>query len=46
MDRYMVFEETFMEETHWGIYDQFTGSVLQWFASEQEAYDNIPQGVN
>lgn len=42
--RYLVFSEDISGETHWGIYDNNTGNVLEWFGTEQEAKAYVPEG--
>lgn len=44
MNRYTVFSENMGDETHWGIYDNVTESVLSWHPTEQEAMDYTPDG--
>lgn len=41
--RYEVFSETVGNETHWGVYDTETGSVVEWFANQDDAITGIPQ---
>lgn len=41
--RYIVFSEDIGGETHWGIYDNDTGDVLEWYATEDEADSHIPK---
>lgn len=36
-NRYTVFSEDMGGETHWGIYDEETGSVLEWYETKDEA---------
>lgn len=46
MNRYEVFSEDIGGETHWGLYDTVTASVLEWFATENAAWDAVPKDRN
>lgn len=43
MGRFIVFAENVNNETHWGVYDEMTGSVVEWFATKHEAESFVPE---
>lgn len=46
MKRFTVFSEDMGNETHWGIYDNVTESVLSWHPTEAEALNYTPEQGN